>query len=142
MDHRCDRGTLILPTSTHGAWVWGGTGLLKTHAGDGLFCKEVFAQSHAALSVKLPPMLVMLSAGHWATCWGCDTGLSSFDAEQAACLLIRTCIFMSGEMILPFIMWQSPQNQSQVSIMCRGWGRGWDGGTLFMKCTQTCCQYS
>lgn len=96
-DRRCEQDTLILR-----AWVWGGTGLLKARAGDGLPCTELIARSDAELSIELPSTPVRLSAGHWATCWGCGVGLPFFSvAEQADCLLIRTCIFMSGEMSLP-----------------------------------------
>lgn len=42
-DHRCDQDTLILPANTHSPWVWGGNGVLKAHAGDGLPCKELLA---------------------------------------------------------------------------------------------------
>lgn len=138
-DRRCEQDTLILR-----ARVWGGTGLLKAHAGDGLPCKELIARSNAELSVELPSTPVRLSAGHWATCWGCGVGLPFFwVAEQADCLLIRTCIFMSGEMSLPkSLCGQVLKTKTRVSMMFRGWGGGRGGGTLFLKYAQTCYQYS
>lgn len=53
-------------------------------------------------------------------------GLPFFSAvEQADCILSRTCIFMSGEMSLPLIMWQSLQNQTRYLLRL---GDGAEGG--------------